>query len=277
MEYEPIKSRLARIFLRSPWLKRLLFLLARQVFLRELEVRAGLTRIRRSGFRPARILDAGTGYGQYALSLHRLFPEADIESVDINPECVTQLDELCADLSIGKIRARVADLLELEDRERFDLVLNVDVIEHIQDDQAVLDSFSRALRPGGLLLLHTPAVAEEMPMEQVEHGEYSVGEHARAGYKHSMMRERLTKAGFDSIRIRPTYGFAGGIAWRLGVRFPMWLLSHGNWALPLVLVWILVFILPVRMLNQIDLWLPRNYGGCLLVLARRAEATGDPS
>lgn len=270
MEYEPIKGRMAQIFLRSLWLKKLMFFLARQVFLRELEVRAGLRAIKRGGLKPQRILDAGTGYGQYALQLHELFPDAELESVDINPACITQLNELCAAAGISRIQARVADLLTLEDRDRFDLVLNVDVIEHIHDDQAVLNSFGRALRPGGQLLLHTPAVAESMPMEKVEFGEHNVGEHAREGYKHSMIRERLGKAGFSEIVIRPTYGFFGGIGWRLGVRFPMWLLSKGNWTLPLVLVWMLLVILPVRLLNQIDLMLPRSYGGCLLVSARKS-------
>ena len=91
-----------------------------------------------------------------------------------------------------------------------------------------------------------------------------------------MMRDRLQRAGLECLSIRPTYGAVGGLAWRLGVRFPMWLLSKGNWTLPLVLLWMPLVLLPVRLLNAIDLALPRAYGGCLLALARKPEPR-DPA
>lgn len=277
MDYDPVKSRLARLFLRQPWMKRLMFLLARQAFLREREVRRALRNLSAAGLKPERVLDAGTGYGQYALALRDCFPAAGVLSVDINPACVAQLKDLCRRGGLAGVETRVADLLELELEQPVDLVLNVDVVEHIQDDRRVFRRFQQALRPGGLLLLHTPAVAEGMPEESISGGAHSVGEHAREGYTRAMLRERLAQAGLEEIWLRSTYGVAGGLAWRLGVRGPMRALALGSWTLPLVLLWLCAVILPVRLLNEIDLRGHREQGGCLLVLARRPPAAGAPS
>ncbi len=272
MDYEPIKGRLARLFLRQPWLKHLLFLLSRQVFLRELEVRRALRDLAESGVRPRRILDAGTGYGQYALALNRFFPGATVISVDINPACVAQLQDLCQRGGVSGVEARVADLLDFELDEPVDLVLNVDVVEHIEDDRRVFRNFARVLAPGGRLLLHTPAMADELSEAEVLSRTPAVGEHAREGYTRSMMRERLAQAGLEELELRPTYGTAGGLAWRLGVRGPLCALKLGFWTLPFVLVWSALLLLPVRLLNELDLRGRRERGGCLLVLAAKRTA-----
>jgi SAM-dependent methyltransferase len=274
MDYDPVKSRMARLFLRRPWMQRLMFLLARQVFLREREVRRALRRLAAAGWAPRRALDAGTGYGQYALALRACFPAARVLSVDINPACVARLDELCRSGGVAAVETRVADLLELELDEPVDLVLNVDVVEHIEDDRRVFRNLAAALAPGGLLLLHTPAVAEGTPEAAVSgpgvrRGACAVGEHAREGYTRAMLRERLRQAGLEEVWLRATYGRAGGWAWRLGVRGPMRALALGAWTLPLVLLWLAAMILPVRLLNEIDLRGEREQGGCLLLLARR--------
>jgi SAM-dependent methyltransferase len=271
MEYDPVKERMARLFLRWGWSRRLLFFLARQIFLREQEVRAELRRLAREGFRPRRILDAGTGYGQYALYLHRLFPEAELLTVDIKPGCVEAMADLVSRGGLRGIHCEVADLTRLEREAEFDLILNVDVMEHIEDDLDVFRRFRRALAPGGRLLLHTPAVPEDWPVERIEHGRHSVGEHVREGYSHALITGRLREAGFTDVAIRPTYGTVGGLAWRLGVRWPMAWLSAAPWSLPLVLCWLLLVILPVRLLNGLERRLPKARGGCLLLQAR-AEA-----
>lgn len=269
MDYEPVKGRLARLLLRRPWIQHILFLLARQFFLRELEVRRALRDLARGGLRPARLLDAGTGYGQHALALRRLFPAARVVSVDVNPACVAALAGLCRAGGVAGIEARVADLLDFRMDPPADLVLNVDVVEHIAEDRRVFHNFAASLAPGGHLLLHTPAMPDGLSEEEVLLRTPAVGEHAREGYTHAMMRERLAEAGLEELWLRPTYGRAGGLAWRLGVRGPMRALALGLWTLPLVALWLAVVLLPVRVLNEIDLRGRRAAGGCLLVLARK--------
>jgi SAM-dependent methyltransferase len=267
MEYDPIKDKLAAILLGSPLLRKFLFFLERQVFLRELVIRSELRKMKRNGFKPARILDAGTGYGQYAYYLSRLFPDAQIISIDIKADSMRQMQNFCNAESIDNLDCAQMDLLQLEATEGYDMILNVDVMEHIDDDNKVFRNFKKVLNQNGRLLLHTPALAENSPLI-ADKTDFSVGEHVREGYRHSEMRDRLAKAGFRNIIITPTYGSIGGIGWKLGVRLPMQMLGLSLLTLPLVLIWLVLVILPVRILNSIDICVNKKYGGCLLVEAK---------
>jgi SAM-dependent methyltransferase len=270
MEYDPVKDRLEALIVSYPLLRRLLFLILRHVFLREMEVRRRLRQLKEQGLRPTRILDAGTGFGQYTLYLRRLFPEAHILSVDIKQGYLDNMERFCRDAGLASVDFRYQDLLELSAHGEFDLILNVDVMEHIRDDVRVFQRFRRALTPGGVLVLHTPAVAEGRSLDEVEfrEGSYSVGEHVREGYMPSMMRERLTRAGFGRVELKATYGFWGGIAWRLLVRWPMAALSAGFLLAPLVALWMILMFLPARLCNAIEVSRERERGGCMLVTAR---------
>jgi len=66
----------------------------------------------------------------------------------------------------GRVRAgelpaccevQVRTLAELDAGERFDTILYIDVLEHIEDDRAELATAARFLRPGGRLAVLSPA------------------------------------------------------------------------------------------------------------------------
>ena len=52
---------------------------------------------------------------------------------------------------------RIGTLADLEDRDRFDTILYMDVLEHIDDDRAELALAADRLRPGGQLIVLAPA------------------------------------------------------------------------------------------------------------------------
>lgn len=66
--------------------------------------------------------------------------------------------ELAADVVGPDVKRYQVDLLRLGWRERWDVAFLLDVLEHIPDDAAVLSQIRDALRPGGLLLVATPAL-----------------------------------------------------------------------------------------------------------------------
>lgn len=57
----------------------------------------------------------------------------------------------------GCCRMRVGTLADLEAREEFDTILYMDVIEHIAEDRAELERAAARLRPGGHLIVLSPA------------------------------------------------------------------------------------------------------------------------
>jgi len=94
-----------------------------------------------------------------------------------------------------------------------------------------------------------------------------VGEHVREGYKHSDMNEKLESAGFTDIRITSTYGFWGGIAWKLLIKYPITIVGRIRFLL-LLLPFYYLFVFPVSLiLNSLELMSPNEQGGCLMLVA----------
>src|SRR5437763_1457253 len=70
-------------------------------------------------------------------------------------------DRLLAAISAGELpdccRMRIGTLADLDDRDQFDTILYMDVLEHIADDRAELVLAADRLRLGGSLIVLAPA------------------------------------------------------------------------------------------------------------------------
>jgi SAM-dependent methyltransferase len=99
--------------------------------------------------RPRRILDVGCGTGTMLRYLGR-FGEA--EGIDTDAEAV----RFCRMRGVGRVRRVEGPPLPFPDGA-FDVITALDVIEHIEDDRAMLRELYRITRPGGLLLFSVPA------------------------------------------------------------------------------------------------------------------------
>jgi len=75
---------------------------------------------------------------------------------------------------------------------RFDLVLSHEVLEHVQDDRAVLSEIVRVLRPGGRLVLFCPNRGYPFETHGIYwHGRYRFGNIPLVNYLPSAWRNRL--------------------------------------------------------------------------------------
>ncbi|RMF22015.1 MAG: class I SAM-dependent methyltransferase, partial [Deltaproteobacteria bacterium] len=74
------------------------------------------------------------------------------------------------------------------DSERFDIVLAFDIVEHVDDDRAMLAELGRVVRPGGAIAIHVPA----WPALWSGHDEV-LGHRRR--YTRATLREAITAAG----------------------------------------------------------------------------------
>ncbi len=102
---------------------------------------------------PARVLDAGCGWGVTLSALERRGYRA--EGADVSRRALERLDRP------GRTLIE-ADLTRLPPAGagRFDAVLALDVIEHIDDDRAVVAGLGGLLSPGGVLVVSVPALPE---------------------------------------------------------------------------------------------------------------------
>ncbi|HEY3494640.1 MAG TPA: class I SAM-dependent methyltransferase [Polyangiaceae bacterium] len=101
------------------------------------------------------VLDVGAGLGA---TFDYLAEAADTWT------CLEPDAELCARLAERldrhplPPRVECGTLAKLDPVERFDAVLYIDVLEHIEDDRAELERAGRALRSGGHLIVLSPAL-----------------------------------------------------------------------------------------------------------------------
>jgi ubiquinone/menaquinone biosynthesis C-methylase UbiE len=115
-------------------------------------------------FRPRSILDVGCGQGRYLSLLRAQFPDAEFLGVDFSEVAIEK-----ARRNHPGIRFQVgsAEELSLVPDASVDLLVNVEVMEHVADARRVAAEFARVLRRNGRLLLTTPC-ANRFSLEWLE-------------------------------------------------------------------------------------------------------------
>ncbi len=215
MKYDPVKNRLGQFFNRTTWLRKLFYLLLDILLLRTWHVRRAIRKFAVSHTGERVILDAGSGFGQYTWRMTRMNPKWSIDAVDIKQE---QLDDCSAFFSRAcpgrKVTFSYADLTGYSAENRYDMILSVDVMEHIEEDRQVFANFHNSLKDDGWLIISTPSDRGGSGVNH-DHQESFIDEHVRDGYPVGEIKEKLEDAGFSKITTGYTYGLPGRISWVL--------------------------------------------------------------
>lgn len=271
MYYDPIKDRLGDVVSRWPVLQRLFYGLLNLLFLRAWYVRRAIRRILGSMApdRTLRVLDAGTGFGQYAYFIARSFPNAEVHAVDVKQDYLDNARRFLDQIPQGRrITLAYNDLTDLRAEGPFDFILSVDVMEHIEDDRAVFRNFARVLRPGGYVLINTPS--DKGGSDVQGEGDTSfIEEHVRDGYNMQELEDKLREAGLVPVRSIYTYGPYGSRAWRMLIKRPILMLGQ-TWAFLILLPLYYLVALPAGLvLNALDVRHDNAEGTGLLVIAQK--------
>ena len=274
MLYDPIKDRLGRIFSTHPLLQKSFYGMLNVVLLRAWYVRRAVRRVLDTfpADRPVSVLDAGTGFGQYAYFIAAQYPNARVLAVDIKEDYLENARRFIARTRMHeRVTFSQADLTVLNLSEKFDLILSVDVMEHIEDDRGVFRNFERVLNPGGYVVINTPSdqggsdVADENDPGFIE-------EHVRPGYNIVQLISKLADVGLETEKAVYTYGRYGSVAWRLLMKWPMQMLARTRVSF-VVLPFYYIGALPVgSVLNALDVRDENETGTGLLVVARKPAA-----
>ena len=136
----------------------------------------------------SRILDLGCGTGLMARELvergHRVF------ALDLRPEGLRATRTSSSGILPIQADAQQPPLQD----SSFDLVLALDVLEHL-DDEMALERVARALRPGAHLLLSVPALPWLWSYRDDDAGH-------RRRYTRSSLRQLLGVSGLQAVDIR---------------------------------------------------------------------------
>ena len=134
------------------------------------------------------LLEIGVGTGFVMRELRRTLPEASLWASDIHIEGL----QFAAERLAHSVDLLQVDARRIPFRSEFDVVCLFDVLEHIQDDEAVLKEVSLALKPGGGLLL-------TVPQHMFLWGPFDeAGFHKRRYGIHELER-KVRSAGFDVL------------------------------------------------------------------------------
>jgi 2-polyprenyl-3-methyl-5-hydroxy-6-metoxy-1,4-benzoquinol methylase len=267
MHYDPIKRSLGNVFNKSPFLRKTFYQLLDLLLLRSWHVHREL-RVRSSEFgdRKINILDAGSGYGQYSFWMWKHFKRAEILAVDVKDEQVADCNKFFSSIGATNVKFEIADLTQFVNQNSYDLILSVDVMEHILEDVLVFKNFHASMKQGGMLLISTPS---DQGGSDVQSGEESsfIEEHVRDGYNIIAIEEKLRSAGFSKVEAKYSYGTPGKISWRLSMKYPIQLLGVSK-IFFIVLPFYYLIAYPISfVLNYFDVTMKHKTGTGLIVKA----------
>lgn len=160
-----------------------------------------------------RILDAGCGIGSYTLLLGKMFVKAKVAGGDIDKYKLQSCKIIAKELNIKNVGFEYLNITQTSDKTIYDLVVCIDVLEHIHDYGLVLENFSKLLKSRGYLYVHTPQPNQKRIFNSLR--EWHHEDHVHEGISKSELESKLKKLGFKIIVSKETFGFFGKLSWEL--------------------------------------------------------------
>ncbi|MFA5498914.1 MAG: class I SAM-dependent methyltransferase [Candidatus Cloacimonadia bacterium] len=255
MEYEPLKRKLNNIIrmfpqLRAPFYKGLDLFILRQWYVKK-ELKKYVAKLDQINF-----YDAGSGFGQYSEYVLKIAPQAKVLAVDIDREGVEIFEEYAQNRWKNRVTAVSADLQAYVPKDKYNLFIAIDILEHIEFDVEVLQNLRYAAEDNGILIISTPYRTKEAEF---------TAEHFRDGYTKEELEKKLTKSGWKVKESYFSYGVWGNLAWHLSMKNSLNMIKNKLW---LLLPVYLVLIMPVSLLLMgLDYFWQNRKGNGLIVVA----------
>lgn len=266
MQYEPIKRSIGKV-LKQPFLRILFYKMLDLLLLRAWHIKKELRKVRMEVGEKASVLDAGSGFGQYSYYMSTLSKNWKITGVDIEEPQIEDCNEFFR--KIGKsdrAHFQKADLTTYSKPVEYNVILSVDVMEHILEDVTVFKNFYHSLQANGVLLVSTPSDQGGSDVHD-DHEDSFISEHVRDGYNKEEIKKKLETAGFSKVDVRFTYGKPGQISWQISMKYPIILLNTSKLFFVLLPFYYIITLPFCFILNHFDLAMKHNRGTGLIVKA----------
>jgi SAM-dependent methyltransferase len=219
------------------------------------------------------VLDMGCGRAVSLFWLARRHPDWHLTGVELDPaqaQSARQAVERGPWPNMSIVEGKLQDLGEDNSRMlTYDLIMAVDVMEHVEDDVGLLREIRRMLTPGGYLILHVPRRQQDQWRWLPIFERYEVHDHVRTGYTSEGLRQMALAAGFRAVDVRATVGRWGEISFEL---------NNLLWPWPTLRYLLAILTYPITVpLAYLDVRHPPRTGNSLLLTATAGQSPGvDP-
>ncbi|MBI4139455.1 methyltransferase domain-containing protein [Candidatus Woesearchaeota archaeon] len=145
---------------------------------------------------PRSILDVGCGSGDFSVALAR--DGFHVIALDPNAKACSMVRAKAESFGLKNIMVIQKDFYDFSSREKFDIVLSLDVLEHVSDEEKFILHVKKLLHENGSWILSVPAL-------QFLYGNFDVLLGHRERYDKSKIRRGVGKY-FSIARLR-YFGF----------------------------------------------------------------------
>jgi SAM-dependent methyltransferase len=260
MNYDILKAKINNLIKKSSTVRRFFYCMLDIFILRQVYVKSTIKKYLVAESH-ALFYDAGSGFCQYTDFVLGRYKDISVHASDLKADFLhdyahslktshqTRLSYAQADLTIYTLPSKNADM-----------VVAIDILEHIIGDMEVLKNFYESMRPGGILIIHTPSDFDDSASYTAEH--------VRNGYSIKELSEKLSNAGFYEVESKYTYGFWGHLQWKLAMKNSMWLASS-KLRIMVLPVHLIVIAIPCLLFKYLDFYRKNATGKGILFVAKR--------
>lgn len=159
-----------------------------------------------------KILDAGSGIGMHTFLLATTFPKSQVIGIDLDKNKLRSCKIMANELRIKNVEFTYLDVLKLS-KSDYDLIINIDVLEHVKNYELALRNFFSALRKSGYLYIHVPQPDQKRIFGSFKTWRHE--DHVREGISKTELEAALKKLKFKIVASKETFGFFGKLSWEL--------------------------------------------------------------
>lgn len=104
-----------------------------------------------------RVLNAGCGSGDMNLLLCQN-QSWQVDAIDVDEEAIRLSQELKVEHNISNLKLLHTSIEECTPEEEYDIIVSIDVLEHIEDERSAIKTLYKMLKPNGIICISVPAL-----------------------------------------------------------------------------------------------------------------------
>jgi SAM-dependent methyltransferase len=168
------------------------------------------------------------------------------------------------DLGLDNLTFTLGSFQMLSADPGYDLIISIDVLEHVQDDEGMLARMSAVLRPGGMVVIHVPLRHQDQKRIFKAFRQHTVSDHVRDEYLPEEIRQKVEQAGLTIEKLEFGFGFLGELSFELNNLF---------WEKRFIRNVLALLFLPISLVTgYIDTRRALKQGNSIVLVARKHSA-----